>query len=196
MAVPVNHEYSTELPCSFLWASFTFLWASFESLVSLLWFSCEPPLVLLWVFFGLPMFRLWRVLYFTSLTYSLNLIRTFFQNLSASYLTHFEPFEPPLSLIGSKSNEILLIIFFFPSCASVALARSSHIVVLINELYRCNYNVPHWGVKSGVGTITYWGGPPLGVQILCTFPTPKTGMEQIEQFNMSPGVDFHPVKEY
>ena len=41
-----------------------------------------------------------------------------------------------------------------------------------------------------------WGGPPLGVQILCTFPTPKTGMEQIEQFNMSPGVDFHPVKEY
>ena len=42
----------------------------------------------------------------------------------------------------------------------------------------------------------YWGAPPLGVQILCTFPTPKTGMEQIEQFNMSPGVDFHPVKEY
>ena len=41
-----------------------------------------------------------------------------------------------------------------------------------------------------------WGGPPLGVQILCTFPTPKMGMEQIEQFNMSPGVDFHPVKEY
>ena len=40
-----------------------------------------------------------------------------------------------------------------------------------------------------------WGGP-LGVQILCTFPTPKTGMEQIDQFNMSPGVDFHPVKEY
>ena len=44
--------------------------------------------------------------------------------------------------------------------------------------------------------LTYWGGPPLGVQILCTFPTPKTGMEQIEQFNMSPRVDFHPVKEY
>ena len=41
-----------------------------------------------------------------------------------------------------------------------------------------------------------WGAPPLGVQILCTFPTPKTGMEQIDQFNMSPGVDFHPVKEY
>ena len=41
-----------------------------------------------------------------------------------------------------------------------------------------------------------WGGGPLGVQILCTFPTPKTGMEQIDQFNMSPGVDFHPVKEY
>ena len=29
----------------------------------------------------------------------------------------------------------------------------------------------------------YWGGPPLGVQILYTFPTPKTGIEQIEQFN-------------
>ena len=29
----------------------------------------------------------------------------------------------------------------------------------------------------------YWGGPPLGVQILYTFPTPKTGIKQIEQFN-------------
>ena len=28
-----------------------------------------------------------------------------------------------------------------------------------------------------------WGGPPLGVQILYTFPTPKTGIKQIEQFN-------------
>ena len=27
-----------------------------------------------------------------------------------------------------------------------------------------------------------WGGPPLGVQILHTFPTPKTGIKQIEQF--------------
>ena len=27
------------------------------------------------------------------------------------------------------------------------------------------------------------GGPPLGVQILYTFPTPKMGMKQIEQFN-------------
>ena len=45
-------------------------------------------------------------------------------------------------------------IFFFPSCASVALARSSDIVVLMNELSRCNYYVPHWGVESGVGTIT------------------------------------------
>ena len=31
-----------------------------------------------------------------------------------------------------------------------------------------------------------WGGPPLGVQNLYTFPTPKTGIKQIEQFNMSP----------
>ena len=29
----------------------------------------------------------------------------------------------------------------------------------------------------------YWGGPPLGVQILYTFPTPKMGIKQIEQFN-------------
>ena len=28
-----------------------------------------------------------------------------------------------------------------------------------------------------------WGGPPLGDQILYTFPTPKTGIKQIEQFN-------------
>ena len=27
-----------------------------------------------------------------------------------------------------------------------------------------------------------WGGPPLGVQILYTFPTPKMGIKQIEQF--------------
>ena len=33
-----------------------------------------------------------------------------------------------------------------------------------------------------------WGGPPLGVQNLYTFPTPKTGIKQIEQFNMSPGL--------
>ena len=43
---------------------------------------------------------------------------------------------------------------FFPFCASVALARSSHIVVLMNEFRRCNCNVPLWGVESGVGTIT------------------------------------------
>ena len=33
-----------------------------------------------------------------------------------------------------------------------------------------------------------WGGPPLGVQNLYTFPTPKTNIKQIEQFNMSPGL--------
>ena len=37
--------------------------------------------------------------------------------------------------------------------------------------------------------LRYWGGPPLEVQILCTFPTPKTA------WNKSPGVDY-PVKEY
>ena len=30
-----------------------------------------------------------------------------------------------------------------------------------------------------------WGGPPLGVQILHTFPTPKTGIKQIEQLMTS-----------
>ena len=29
----------------------------------------------------------------------------------------------------------------------------------------------------------YCGGPPLGVQILYTFPTPKMGIKQIEQFS-------------
>ena len=43
---------------------------------------------------------------------------------------------------------------FFPSCVSVALTRSSHIVVLINELSGCNCNVPSWVVESRVGTIT------------------------------------------
>ena len=52
------------------------------------------------------------------------------------------------------SGDLPCSILFFPSCASVALARSSHIVVLMNELSRCNYYVPHWGVESGVGTIT------------------------------------------
>ena len=28
-----------------------------------------------------------------------------------------------------------------------------------------------------------WGGPPLGVQILYTFPTPKMGIKQIEEFS-------------
>ena len=28
-----------------------------------------------------------------------------------------------------------------------------------------------------------WGGPPLGVKILYTFPTPKMGIKQIEQFS-------------
>ena len=28
-----------------------------------------------------------------------------------------------------------------------------------------------------------WEGPPLGVQILYTFPTPKMGIKQIEQFS-------------
>ena len=57
-----------------------------------------------------------------------------------------------------------------------------------------------WNHKKEEGWHKYrcaeLGGPPLEVQILCTFPTAKTGMEQIDQFNMSPGVDFHPVKEY
>ena len=32
-------------------------------------------------------------------------------------------------------------------------------------------------------TSKYWGGPPLGVQILYTFPSPKMGIKQIEQFS-------------
>ena len=37
-----------------------------------------------------------------------------------------------------------------------------------------------WGVR---GCRCYWGGPPLGVQILYTFPTPKMGIKQIQQFS-------------
>ena len=31
----------------------------------------------------------------------------------------------------------------------------------------------------------YWGGPPLGVQNLYTFPTPKSSIKQIEQFDIA-----------
>ena len=36
----------------------------------------------------------------------------------------------------------------------MALARSSHNVVLMNELSRCIFYVPPWGVESGVRTFT------------------------------------------
>ena len=43
--------------------------------------------------------------------------------------------------------------FFFPSCASVALARSSHLVVLMNELRKCIHCIPLWGFKSGAKSL-------------------------------------------
>ena len=43
---------------------------------------------------------------------------------------------------------------FFPCFASAALARSSHSVVLINELANAWSNVPPWEVKRGARTIT------------------------------------------
>ena len=125
---------------SLLWFSFEsslgFLCISCEPPLSLLCISFEPSLCFVAASFEPPFFEflvspcfqsplrtschavlqlLTRVLYFTSLTYSFYLLRTFFQNLSASYLTHFEPFEPPLSLIGSKSNQTLLISSFATS---------------------------------------------------------------------------------
>ena len=42
---------------------------------------------------------------------------------------------------------------FFPSCASVALARSSHLVVLMNELRKCIHCIPLWGFKSGAKSL-------------------------------------------
>ena len=62
-------------------------------------------------------------------------------------------------VIGSKilngfMRFVITLTSFFPSCASVALARSSHNVVLMNELSRCISNVPPWGVKSEVRTFT------------------------------------------
>ena len=122
---------------SLLWFSFEsslgFLCISCEPPLNLLCISFEPSLCFVAASFEPPFFEflvracfqsplrtschavlnlLNTLLYFTSLTYSFNLLRTFFQNLSASYLTHFEPFEPPLSLMGSKSNETLLISSF------------------------------------------------------------------------------------
>ena len=40
-------------------------------------------------------------------------------------------------------------VFFFPSCASVALARSSHLVVLIERISKCIHYIPLWGFESG-----------------------------------------------
>ena len=40
------------------------------------------------------------------------------------------------------------------------------------------YNISYYTYNM----IYYWGGPPLGVQILYAFPTPKMGIKQIEQF--------------
>ena len=122
---------------SLFWFSFEsslgFLRISCEPPLNLLCISFEPSLCFVAASFEPPFFEFLvrpcfqsplrischadlklfdTLLYFTSLTYSLNLLRTFFQNLSASYLTHFEPFEPPLSLMGSKSNETLLISSF------------------------------------------------------------------------------------
>ena len=47
----------------------------------------------------------------------------------------------------------------------------------------------HYANKSKLGFVEAasfqrnWGGPPLEVQILYTFPTPKMGIKQIEQFS-------------
>ena len=47
----------------------------------------------------------------------------------------------------------------------------------------------HYANKSKLGFVyaasfqRNWGGPPLGVQILYTFPSPKMGIKQIEQFS-------------
>ena len=41
--------------------------------------------------------------------------------------------------------------------------------------------VPIYGSCSALWR--YWGGPPLRVQILYTFPTPKMGIKQIKQFS-------------
>ena len=42
---------------------------------------------------------------------------------------------------------------FFSVCASVALARSSHLVVLMNELRKCIHCIPLWGFKSGAKSL-------------------------------------------
>ena len=60
------------------------------------------------------------------------------------------------------------------------------------RIRRCPYSLTATAIFGGPRTVSvqtaYWGGPPLGIQNLYTFPTPKTGIKQIEQFNMSPGL--------
>ena len=45
---------------------------------------------------------------------------------------------------------------FFPSCASVALARSSHLVVLIERIGKCIHYIPLWGFESGAKITSKW----------------------------------------
>ena len=66
--------------------------------------------------------------------------------------------------------------------ATVALTRAIQHTYIVSPLDMS-------GMVGMAQTLAvYWGGPPLGVQNLYTFPTPKTGIKQIEQFNMSPGL--------
>ena len=59
--------------------------------------------------------------------------------------------------------------YFFLSKAQVMLKLEGMEIEVLRNLLHCS--------------TTYWGGPPLGVQILYTFPTPKMGIKQIEQFS-------------
>ena len=54
--------------------------------------------------------------------------------------------------------------------------------LLTRQLCRSDSVCRRSSVSSQSNSV-YWGGPPSGVQILYTFPTPKIGIKQIEQSN-------------
>ena len=70
--------------------------------------------------------------------------------------------------------------YIHPSSLSLSLwfgMKVAGVLVLANVIMGPIFRV---GKREECGAHSeYWGGPPLGVQILYTFPTPKMGIKQI-----------------
>ena len=90
------------------------------------------------------------------LTMQWSALREFMQELSLMVIDEGQQYgtDREIAVISLLQQQPLIIWIFIPSCTSVALARSSHIVVLMNELLKFIFYVPPWGVESGVRTIT------------------------------------------